>query len=137
MILLPVEVPGRRVHRDDEFDVRRKRAFEKPVVWFMPDHTRLAQRIADCEALNNFSDEFPMVAEDVCVLFENGRRDPRLEETGVCKLIDQRRRVVLGRERRELQNAGVTLPPTTAVPYMTPAYAKAASETSTLVFSRR
>ena len=58
LILLPIEVPGSSVHRDDEFGVCGKRAFQKTVIWFVPDDTELGQRIADWEALDNFSDEF-------------------------------------------------------------------------------
>ncbi len=174
LILFPIEVPGCRVHRDDEFRVCGKRAFEKTVVGFVPDDTELGQRITHREARNDFGDEFWVVAEDIRVLFQDCGTYPRLNEIGACELVDDRRGVVLGRGGREFQNAvsrttrkvgpgapkrpcaslgfdernrlGLgyrlapilavrsrqrrgelepdTLPPTTAVAYMKPAYAK-------------
>ena len=82
LILSPIEVPGCRVHGDNEFRIRCKRAFQEPVVWFVPDDTELGQRIAHREVVNNFSDKFRVVAEDVGVRFEDGRADPRLDQTG-------------------------------------------------------
>jgi len=73
----------------------------------MPDDTELGQRIAHGKALDDFSDKFRVVAEDVRVLFEDGRADPRLDQTGACELVDECLGIVLGREGRELQNAGV------------------------------
>jgi hypothetical protein len=58
LILLPIEVPGRRVHRDDEFGARDQRVLQKTVVRFVPDDAEVGQRIVDGEALDNFSDEF-------------------------------------------------------------------------------
>jgi hypothetical protein len=107
LVPLLIEVPECRVHGDDEFRFRCERVFQEPVVRFVPDDTELGQRIADWEALDDFSDEFGMIAEDVRLLFEDGRADPRLEQTRTYELVDERRRVVVGREGRELQNAGV------------------------------
>jgi hypothetical protein len=82
LILLAIEVPGRRVSGDDEFRVCGKRALEKTVVGLMPDDIELGQRIAHREPVDNFSDKFlVVVAEDVRVLFEDGRADPRLDQT--------------------------------------------------------
>jgi hypothetical protein len=72
----------------------------------IPD-TELGQWIADGEALDSLSDEFRVVAQDVCVLFEYGRTDPRLDEASARGFVDERRCVALGWERRELQNGGV------------------------------
>lgn len=36
LILLPIEVPWRRVHRDDELGACRQGAFQKTVVGFVP-----------------------------------------------------------------------------------------------------
>ena len=182
LILFPIEVPGCRVHGGNEFRIRCKRAFQEPVVWFVPDDTELGQRIAHREVVNNFSDKFRVVAEDVGVLFEDGRADPRLDQTGARELVDECRGVIVGwvgrsrasecrcqgrlaryglarrsaRARRLVStnatasvsvmalprfwrcaraSAGdslnrTTLPPTTAVAYMTSAYAKAAADTS-------
>jgi hypothetical protein len=48
----------------------------------MPDDIELGQRIAHREPVDNFSDKFlVVVAEDVRVLFEDGRADPRLDQT--------------------------------------------------------
>jgi hypothetical protein len=55
--------------------VKRWRAFQEAVVRFVPDDTELGQRIAHGKAPDDFSDEFGMVAEDVRVLFEDGRTD--------------------------------------------------------------
>src|SRR6267142_6084698 len=55
LILLSIEVPGRRVHRDDELGASRQRAFQKTVVGFVPDDAELGQWIADGEALDNLS----------------------------------------------------------------------------------
>ena len=107
LILLPIEVPGRRVYRDDKLGACRQRAFEKTVVGFVPDDTELGERLTDGEALDNVSDEFRVVTKNVCVLLEDRRTDPRLNQAGARKFEDERRRVVLGRESRELQNAGV------------------------------
>ena len=79
LVLLAIEVSGCRVHGHDEFRVCGKRALEKTVVGFVPDDTELSQRIAHLEALDNFSDELWMIAEDVRVLFQDGRTDPRLD----------------------------------------------------------
>jgi hypothetical protein len=100
-------VTGSSIHRDDELRVRGKRAFEKTIIWFVADDTELGQRIAHREALDNFSDELWMIAEDVRVLFQDGWADPSLDKTGAREFVDQCRGVVLGREGRELQNAGV------------------------------
>jgi hypothetical protein len=35
LILFPIEVPGRRVHRDDELGARRQCAFQKTIVRFV------------------------------------------------------------------------------------------------------
>jgi hypothetical protein len=59
---LSIEVPRCSVHRDDERSAGSQGAFQKAVVWFVPDDT---------------------------------------------ELVDERRRVALGWERREFQNAGV------------------------------
>jgi len=107
LVLLAIEVPGCRVHGDDEFRVCGKRALEKTVVGFVPDDTELGQRIAHRKALDNFSDELWMIAEDVRVLFQDGWVDPSLNETGSCELVDECRGVIVGREGCELQNAGV------------------------------
>lgn len=56
-----------------------RRALEKTVVRFVPDDTELRQRIAHREALDDFSDEFRVIAEDVRVLFHDGRTDPSLD----------------------------------------------------------
>ena len=96
LILLPIEVPGCRVHSNDEFRVRRKRALQETVVRFVPDDTELGQRIAHGKALDDLRDEFRVVAEDVRVLFEDGRTDPRLDQTGVRELVDECRGVVVG-----------------------------------------
>jgi hypothetical protein len=82
-------------------------ALEKTGVRFVPDDTEPGQRIARRQALDDFSDEFWMVAEDVRVLFEDGWTRPRLDQTGARELVDECRGVVVGREGRELQNAGV------------------------------
>jgi hypothetical protein len=74
--LLSIEVTGSSIHRDDELRVRGKRAFEKTIIWFVADDTELGQRIAHREALDDFNDEFGVIAEDVRVLFEDGRADP-------------------------------------------------------------
>jgi hypothetical protein len=58
LIVLPIEVPGRRVHRDDELGACRQRAFQKTVVGFVPDDAELGEGIADRETLDDFSDEF-------------------------------------------------------------------------------
>ena len=97
LVLLAIEVSGCRVHGHDEFRVCGKRAFEKTVVGFVPDNTELGQRIAHREALDDFSDEFRVVAEDVRVLFEDGRTDPRLDQTGVRELVDECRCVAVSR----------------------------------------
>ena len=47
LILFPIEVSGRRVHRDDEFGVRGKGKLQEIVVWFVPDDPELGSRIAD------------------------------------------------------------------------------------------
>ena len=73
----------------------------------MPDDAEFGQGIAHREALDDFSDEFRVIAENVRVLFQDGRSNPRLNETGSRELVDQCRGVVLEREGRELQNAGV------------------------------
>jgi hypothetical protein len=107
LVLLAIEVPGCRVHRDDELRVCAKRALEKTVVGFVPDDTELGQRIAHREALDNYSDELWMIAEDVRVLFQDGWADSGLDQTGAREFVEQCRGVVLGREGRGLQNAGV------------------------------
>ena len=48
-----------------------------------------------------------MIAEDVRLIFQDRWAHPRIDQTGACELVDERRGVVLGREGRELQNAGV------------------------------
>jgi hypothetical protein len=63
---------------------------QKTIVRFVPDDTELGQWIADGEALDNFSDEFRVVAQDVRVLFEDRRTDPRFYETGARNLEDER-----------------------------------------------
>ena len=73
-------------------------AFDKTIIWFVPDDTELGQRIADRKALDNFSDEFSMIAEDVCVLFQDGGADPRLCQTCARELVDECGRVVVGRQ---------------------------------------
>jgi hypothetical protein len=50
LILLAIEVPGYRVHGDDEFRLYGKSALEKAVVWFVPDDTELREGIANGEA---------------------------------------------------------------------------------------
>jgi hypothetical protein len=50
LILLSIEVPGRRVDRDDELGICGKRALQETVVGFVPDDTELGQGIADGEA---------------------------------------------------------------------------------------
>ena len=60
----------------------------------MPDGTELGSRIANREALDNFSDEFRMVAQNVRVLFQDGRADPRLDQTGAREFVDQYRGVL-------------------------------------------
>ena len=60
----------------------------------MPDGTELGSRIANREALDNFSDEFWIIAEDVCVLFQHGWVDPRLDQTGAREFVDQYRGVL-------------------------------------------
>jgi len=62
LILLPIEVTGRRVDCDDELGARRQRAFQESVVRFVPDDTELGQGIADGKALDDFSDELWVVA---------------------------------------------------------------------------
>jgi hypothetical protein len=102
LVLLAIEVPGCRVHRDDELRVRCKRALEKTVVRFVPDDTELGQWIAHREVLDNFSDELWMIAEDVRLLFQDGWADPSLDKTAAREFVDQCRGVVVGREGREL-----------------------------------
>jgi hypothetical protein len=41
---------------------------------------------------------FRVVAEDAGVLFEDGRADPRLDQTRTCELVDERRGVIVGRK---------------------------------------
>jgi hypothetical protein len=60
----------------------------------VPDGTELGSRIANREALDNFSDEFWIIAEDVCVLFQHGWADPRLDQTGAREFVDQYRGVL-------------------------------------------
>src|SRR5262249_52378269 len=83
---LPIEVPGCRVHGDDEFRFYGKSALEKTVVRFVPDDTELRKRIANGEALDNFSNEFWMIAGDVRVIFQDRWADPRIDQTGACEL---------------------------------------------------
>ena len=106
LILLPIEVPWSGVHRDDELRACRQRAFQKAVVGLVPDDAQFGQRIADEEALDNLSDELRVVAQDIRVLLEDRRTDPRLNQVGACEFKDERGRVVLAREGGELQNAG-------------------------------
>ena len=82
LILLPIEVPGSRVHRDDELGACRQRAFQKAVVGLVADDTQFGQRIADEEALDDLGDELRVVAQDVRVLLEDRRTDPRLNQAG-------------------------------------------------------
>ncbi len=77
LVLLPIEVPCCSVHRDDERGVGSECAFQKSVVSFVSDDTELGQRIADREALDNLGDEFRMVGQDISVLFQDSRTDPR------------------------------------------------------------
>jgi hypothetical protein len=67
--------------------------------------------MADWEALDNFSDEFGVVAQVIRVLFQDGRTHPSLDDADACGHVDERRGVIVGRESRELQNAGVKAPP--------------------------
>src|SRR4051812_30242714 len=46
LVNLTIEVPGCRVHGDDEFGVCDKRALEETVVGFVPDYAELGQRVA-------------------------------------------------------------------------------------------
>jgi hypothetical protein len=89
LVLLAIEVAGSSIHCDNEFRVRGKRALEKTVVGFVPDDTELGQRIAHREALDNFSDELWMIAEDVRVLFQDRRCCPCLNQTGARELVDE------------------------------------------------
>jgi hypothetical protein len=47
-------------------------AHSKKRLSLVPDHAELSQRITDRKALDNLSDEFRVVAQDVRVLFEDG-----------------------------------------------------------------
>jgi len=80
LILLPIEMTGSSIHRDDQLRVCGKGALEKTVVGFVPDDTELGQRIAHREALDNFSDELWMIAEDVRVLLQDGGADPSVDK---------------------------------------------------------
>src|SRR5437879_3240329 len=109
-----IATPAGRASRDYATGARRKPKFhprrsgkQESVVQFVPDDTELGQRIADGKALDDFSDELWVVPQDVRVLFQHGRTGPRLNQAGARKFVDERRRVVLRRECRELQNAGV------------------------------
>jgi hypothetical protein len=107
LILLPIEVPGSRVHRDDELRAYRRSAFQEAIVGLVPNDAQIGQRIADVKTFDNLSDEFRMVAQYVRVFLEDRRTDPRLNQGGVCEFKDESGRVVLPRKRSELQNAGV------------------------------
>jgi hypothetical protein len=98
LVLLPIEVPGRRIHRHDEFRVCGKRALEKTVVGFVPNDTELGQRIADREVLDDFSDKFRVIPEDVRVLLEDRRADPRFDQTCARELVDEGRGVIVGQK---------------------------------------
>ena len=80
MILLPIEVPRSGVHRDDELGARRQRAFQKAVVRFVSDDAEFGQRVADGKALHYLGDKFWVVTQNVCVLLEDRRTDPRLNQ---------------------------------------------------------
>ena len=76
MILLPIEVPWSRVHRDDELRAYRQGAFQEAIVGLVPNDAQIGQRIADGKTFDNLSDEFRMVAQYVRVLLEDRRTDP-------------------------------------------------------------
>jgi len=86
LILLPIEVPRSGVHRDDELGACRQRAFQKAVVGLVPDDAQFGQRVADGKALDDLRDELRMVAQDVRVLLEDRRTDPRLNQAGARKV---------------------------------------------------
>jgi hypothetical protein len=65
LILLPIEVPWSRVHRDDELGADRQGAFQEAIVGLVPNDAQIGQRIADGKMIDNLSDEFRMVAQYV------------------------------------------------------------------------
>jgi hypothetical protein len=83
LILLPIEVPWSRVHRDDELRAYRQGTFQEAIVGLVPNDAQIGQRIADGKTFDNLSDEFRMVAQYVRVLLENRGTDPGLNQAGV------------------------------------------------------
>jgi hypothetical protein len=96
-----------RIHGDDEFRFNGKSALEKRLSGSCRRTLSSVSGWQTGKALDNFNNELWMIAEDVRVIFQDRWADPRIDQTGACELVDERRGVVLGREGRELQNAGV------------------------------
>lgn len=97
----------RSIHCYDVIRVNSKGAFQEPVVRFVPDNAQFGQRMTYPTTLHDFSHKFRLVTEHVGVFLKDCRARPSLDQTRPSEFKYERRCVVPGGKRGQLQDARI------------------------------